>query len=195
MDMSSSSMNVEPKRVLVLSENSSAADKRVAKKAWPPAVGEDFIVFDDNLSLEQYTQGSVEVTMRAILDDKGRHIIECREKDCGNPSFGTLTTSSASHATKHVRVHQQALVRAVKRPKVTPSANPLLLAGFESRSKEKHSSLMEDEHDAGFRARLAREEAGSAMIDHLDNAQGHQNSDGEERGSSSTSTSVHQPRQ
>jgi len=57
--MSSSSMNVEPKRMPVLPESSSAADKRAAKKAWTPAVGEDFTVFDVNLPLGQYTQGSV----------------------------------------------------------------------------------------------------------------------------------------
>ena len=95
-------------RVSVLSGIESPTEKKYAKEHWPPAVGEEFFIYDENPPSD-FPSSLIEVGMMAVLDDKKRIVTQCCEKDCANPDFGTATTSSLFHATKHLRVHALAL--------------------------------------------------------------------------------------
>ena len=96
-----------PCRVHVLSESASSEEKKNANKNWPPVLDAQFIVYDDGIE--------VKMIAKAVFNPRRQVIIQCCEESCTNPNFGTATTSSLHHASRHVtRAHVAAQVAAQK---------------------------------------------------------------------------------
>ena len=61
---------------------------------WPPVdLGKEFILFDEELSVE---------ARFLVKETEHGFVLECCELDCDNRHFGTRFTSSHYHATQHL---------------------------------------------------------------------------------------------
>ena len=66
---------------------------------WPPVdLGKEFILFDEELSVE---------ARFLVKETENGFVLECRELDCDNRHFGTRFTSSHYHATQHLNTRHQ----------------------------------------------------------------------------------------
>ena len=97
--------------VRALPENATQAERNKAKKTWPPVEnGGRFVLFVDDLRLDEYTTPRCDVRMVVHHDGS----ISCDEPNCENPPFGVSTyTRAAASAAKHLRAyHLKKLVRS-----------------------------------------------------------------------------------
>ena len=98
--------------VRALPENATQAERNKAKKTWPPVEnGGRFVLFVDDLRLDEYTTPRCDVRMVVHHDGS---IFSCDEPNCENPPFGVSTyTRAAASAAKHLRAyHLKKLVRS-----------------------------------------------------------------------------------
>ena len=97
--------------VRALPENATQAERNKAKKTWPPVEnGGRFVLFVDDLRLDEYTTPRCDVRMVVHHDGS----LSCDEPNCENPPFGASTyTRAAARAAKHLRAyHLKKLVRS-----------------------------------------------------------------------------------
>ena len=97
--------------VRALPENATQAERNKAKKTWPPVEnGGRFVLFVDDLRLDEYTTPRCDVRMVVHHDGS----LSCDEPNCENPPFGASTyTRAAASAAKHLRAyHLKKLVRS-----------------------------------------------------------------------------------
>ena len=97
--------------VRALPKNATQAERNKAKKTWPPVEnGGRFVLFVDDLRLDEYTTPRCDVRMAVHHDGS----ISCDEPNCENPPFGASTyTRAAASAAKHLRAyHLKKLVRS-----------------------------------------------------------------------------------
>jgi hypothetical protein len=152
-------------RVRAIEDGASVLAKTIANRNWPPVWDIPFIVFLDDLSENEYSETTIEVEMKCTRDDKGRNIVECLEHSCQNPTFGTATTSSLYHASKHALLHADDLmhVKTKKKKKTPPPLRPLALSakdgakllGLKPVPKAEHMAELQRWHLAAYHAAAA----------------------------------------
>lgn len=160
--------------VRALPENATQAERNKANKTWPPVEnGGRFVLFVDDLRLDEYTTPRCDVRMVVHHDGS----LSCDEPNCENPPFGASTfTRAAASAAKHLRAYhlkklvRSAIVDAKKKRKTNMNAAERIAdpsrtvdagartLGFKVLPRADVAEARKKEHEAAQRARQEMED-------------------------------------